>query len=92
MVTLRLGHELTDPDGTFAAAYGLGRRRRDDRPAGRLRRLGGPAAKLSAAIEQLTGLSELVGAASNPENLTLVAATRLRIGVSRARASVTSGI
>ena len=63
MVTLRLGHELTDPDGTFAAAYGLAG---DDamlvRPDGYVA-WRGPAAELSAAIQQLTGLSELVGAA-----------------------------
>ena len=63
MVTLRLGHELTGPDGTFAAAYGL---TGDDaiivRPDGYVA-WRGPVAKVSAAIEQLTGLSELVGAA-----------------------------
>jgi len=62
VVTLRVGHELTDPDGTFAAAYGLSG---DDamivRPDGYVA-WRGPAADLSAAIRQLTGLSELVGA------------------------------
>ena len=63
VVTLRLGHELTDPDGTFAAAYGLAG---DDaiivRPDGYVA-WRGTAPRLSAAIGQLTGLSALVGAA-----------------------------
>jgi len=62
VVSLRLGHELTDPDQTFAAAYGLAG---DDamivRPDGYVA-WRGPAAEARAAIGQLTGLSELVGA------------------------------
>ncbi|HSU36616.1 MAG TPA: FAD-dependent oxidoreductase [Propionibacteriaceae bacterium] len=64
VVTLRVGYELTDPDGAFAAAYGLAG---DDaiivRPDGYVA-WSGRAAEVSPAIGQLTGLPELVGAVS----------------------------
>jgi len=62
VVTLRVGHELSDPDQTFAAAYRLAG---DDamivRPDGYVA-WRGLAADARAAVGQLTGLSELVGA------------------------------
>jgi 2-polyprenyl-6-methoxyphenol hydroxylase-like FAD-dependent oxidoreductase len=60
VVTLRVGQQLTDPDGTFAAAYRLAG---DDaiivRPDGYVAWCG-PAAEVSWAIAQLTGVAELV--------------------------------
>jgi hypothetical protein len=62
VVTYRVGHELTDLDGTFATAYELAG---DDaiivRPDGYVA-WRGAATEVSAAIGQLTGLSALVGA------------------------------
>jgi putative polyketide hydroxylase len=62
VVTLRMGQELTDLDGTFAAAYRLaGEDAIIVRPDGYVA-WRGPAAEVSWAIGQLTGLAELVGA------------------------------
>lgn len=62
VVTIRLGRELSDPNGSFAAAYGL-----DARSAVLVRPDGyvawaGPTTDLSAAVRQLTGQHQLVDA------------------------------
>jgi putative polyketide hydroxylase len=58
---LRLGQDFGDPNGNFAAAYGLGP---EDavlvRPDGYVA-WGGPVGGVSSAIAELTGLPELVG-------------------------------
>jgi hypothetical protein len=61
-VIRRIGHELAGHDETFAAAYGLaGEDAIIVRPDGYVA-WRGPAAEVSASIQQLTGLPELVGA------------------------------